>query len=424
MVVSSVVEQPDSLFTVLDLVRDGVCKTRPELVRHSGMGRKVVTQRVEQLIGSGLLEEGDLGQSTGGRAPRALRFRSDGGNLLVAELGSSSISVGLADLAGRLIEQYEEPFGVTAGPDAPLHRVEELFDQMLASRPASSPPIWGIGIGVLGPVNAATGHPVGFAAMPGWGDYPVRQRLAARYHVPVWVDNEVNLMALGEFRSGLGKGHQDLVFVKIGTGIGAGLICSGRLHRGAQGAAGEVGHLTVVEDPSITDWCGNIGCLVQVASGMAIGRDAAAAAATGRSPYLAALLARGGTIAASDVAAGAVSGDPVSVEILTRAGEYVGRMATTLVNSFNPSLILIGGGVAGAGDLLLAAIRQSVYQRAMPLATRDLQVAFSPLSDRAGLVGAAFMVVDQLLSRRRLGLWIEHGSPVGLADRIHAGLAV
>jgi predicted NBD/HSP70 family sugar kinase len=177
--------------------------------------------------------------------------------------------------------------------------------------------------------------------MPRWDGYPVRDRFAARYDVPV--DNEVNVMALGELRGGLAQGEHDLVYVKIGTGIGAGLISGGRLHRGAQGCAGDVGHVAVVDDASVICRCGNMGCLE------ALARDGAAAAAERRSRYLADLLATGAQIDARDVARAADHGDPASVELLTRSGRLMGKMLATLVNFYNPSLILIGGGVAGAG---------------------------------------------------------------------------
>ncbi len=406
-------EQLDTLVAVLDLVRSGKAGTRPELGRRSGLGRTVITQRVAQLTDCGLLEEGDLGPSTGGRAPRELRFRADAGCVLVAEFGATSVSVGLTDLAGRLVEHHEEPGDIAVGPEAALGRLEELFDAMLAARASSAPPVWGVGVGVPGPVEFASGRPIAPPIMPGWDGYPVRDQLAARYGVPVWVDNEVNVMALGEFRSGLGRGVRDVVYVKIGTGIGAGLISGGQLHRGAQGCAGDVGHIQVVDDASIVCRCGNIGCLEALAGGAAIARDATAAAADGRSPFLANLVEQGRGLEAREVARAADHGDPFSVELLTRSGRLVGDMLATLVNFYNPSLILIGGGVAGAGDQLLATIRQSVYRRSLPLATRELRIDRSPLGDRAGLMGAGFMVIDELFSRQRLGHWIDDGSPAG-----------
>jgi glucokinase-like ROK family protein len=406
-------EAVDTLVTVLDLVRFGGVTTRPELSRRSGLGRTVVTQRVSQLLATGLLNEGTYAPSTGGRPARALKFRAEAGNILAVELGATSLGVGIADLAGRLMTSYEEACDVAAGPEAVLGRAEELLDDLLASRPSQDPPVWGIGIGLPGPVEYATGRPVAPPIMPGWDNYPVRDRLARRYDVPTWVDNEVNLMALGELRLGLARGERDVVFIKIGTGIGAGLISGGLLHRGAQGAAGDVGHIAVVDDASVICRCGNVGCLEALAGGAALGKLATEAARSGRSQFLARRLAESdsGVLAASDLGDAALHGDPLAVEIFGRTGQYIGSMLATLVNFFNPSLVVIGGGVASVGDLLLASIRQTVYRRSLPLATRELQIVRSALSGQSGLHGTAFVVIDELLSRQRLPLWISNGSP-------------
>ncbi len=407
------IEQLDSLVLVLDLVRSGHARTRPELGRRSGLGRAVITQRVGHLINSGLLDEGELGPSTGGRAPRELRFRAEAGYVLVAELGATSLSVGLTDLAGRLVEHREQPWDIATGPEPTLHRVEECCDELLTELGSARRPVWGVGVGLPGPVEFASGRPVAPPIMPGWDGYPVRDRLARRYDVPVWVDNEVNTMALGEFRGGLGQGVADQVYIKIGTGIGAGLISGGRLHRGANGCAGDVGHVAVVEDETAVCRCGNSGCLEALAGGAALARAATEAAASGRSRFLAELAGTGHRLEARDVARAAEHGDPVGIELLTRSGRLIGEMLATLVNFHNPSLVTIGGGVAASGDLLLSTIRQVVYHRSLPLATRDLRIARSPLNDHAGLRGAGFMVIDELFSRERLGRWIGGGSPIG-----------
>ncbi|NMH98786.1 ROK family protein [Pseudonocardia sp. K10HN5] len=407
-------DQLDSLVAVLDMVRFGEARTRPELSRRAGLGRTVITQRLGQLIGSGLLEEGQLGRSTGGRAPRELRFRAEAGAVLVAELGATGLSAGLTDLAGNLLVHRDATWDIAAGPEATLSLVEELFDALLADGHPS--PVWGIGVGVPGPVEFASGRPVAPPIMPGWDGYPVRDRLAARYDVPVWVDNEVNTMALGEVRAGLARDVADMIYVKIGTGIGAGLVSGGRLHRGAQGCAGDIGHVALVSSvPGAADVvcrCGNVGCLEALAGGAALARDATVAAGEGRSPVLAQRLEQG-PLQALDVVTAAEFGDPVAVELLQRAGRLVGETLAALVNFYNPAMVLLGGGVGASGDLLLASIRHAVYRRSLPLATRDLQIARSPLSGRAGLLGAAFMVVDELLSRERLGRWIGHGTPAG-----------
>jgi glucokinase-like ROK family protein len=411
----------DTTVLVLDLVRSGAASTRSELVRLTGLGRAVITQRVAELIESGLLGEGELAPSTGGRAARALKFRSESGSFLVAELGATSIGVGIADLAGNLLAQHEEPADIAAGPEVILGRVEQKFDEMLAAQPPGSPDIWGIGLGVPGPVEFSTGLPVAPPIMPGWDRYPVRERLSRRYGAPTWVDNDVNLMALGELRSGLASGERQVVYIKIGSGIGAGLISDGRLHRGAQGAAGDVGHVAVVDDDSVVCRCGNVGCLEAVAGGTAIGQKATVAARNGQSRFLAERLRGRAALEAKDVAEAAEHGDPFAVELLSGAGAVIGQTLATLVNFFNPSLVVIGGGVAG--DLVLAGIRQAIYRRSLPLATRDLRITASALGDEAGLRGAAFVVADELFSRDRLALWIDRGSPRILEQRTTVAIA-
>jgi glucokinase-like ROK family protein len=409
-------DQLDGLVTVLDLVRLGRARSRPELARMSGLGRGAVTQRVTELIDRGLLVESELGRSTGGRPPRELAVRAEAGLVLVAPLGATHIAVGVADLTGRLLNYLEEPWDIARGPDRTLDRVEQLFDALLERDDVPRAPVYGIGVGLPGPVEFASGTPVSPPIMPGWDGYGVRARLAERYAVPVWVDNDVNLMALGELRAGAAQDEHDVIYVKVGTGIGAGLISSGRLHRGAQGAAGDIGHATVSRAGGIVCRCGNVGCLEALAGGAALSRDGTAAAEEGRSPYLAAVLGTSGSIAAADVADAAQHGDPVAVELLTRSGQLVGETIATLVNFFNPSLVLLGGRVALSGDVILAAVREAVYRRSLPLATRRLRIERSTLTPDPALSGAAHVVLDELFSRQRLGRWLPMGSPVGFPE--------
>jgi predicted NBD/HSP70 family sugar kinase len=401
-------EQLDNLRAVLDLVRSGEAVTRPELSRRSGLGRTVVTQRVNQLMSLGLIGDGSLGASTGGRAPRELRFRSEAGHILAVQLGAASMTVGVTNLSAEPLAQRSEPWNIANGPEDTLQRVEELFDEILAGTAASGTAVWGVGVGLPGPVEFSTGRPIAPPIMPGWDGYPIRERLSERYQAPVWVDNDVNVLALNELRAG----DEDVIYVKIGTGIGAGLVSGSHLHRGSQGCAGDIGHIAVVDDPAVVCRCGNIGCLEAVAGGGALSRDGTVAARAGRSPLLAEVLAAGRTIEASDVVAAAGRGDPVCVEMLTSAGQRVGDALATLVSFFNPSRVIVGGGVAAAGDSLLAALKQSVYRRSLPLATRDLVITRSLIDDGpGGMRGAAFMVIDGLFSTRYFAGWIASGSP-------------
>lgn len=404
----------DALVRVLDDVRLGHARSRSELVAHTGLGRSVVAERVAQLIERGLLCEDDTGPSTGGRPPRRLAFHEDAGHLLVADLGATSIDVAITSLAGRLIAHRSEAADVGLGPERILARVDELFRALIAETRDAPGELWAIGIGVPGSVEFRTGRPIS-PIMPGWDGFPIRESFAERYRVPVWVDNDVNVLALGEVRAGLAGGHENVVVIKLGTGIGAGIISEGRLHRGAQGSAGDVGHIQVTDDPSVVCRCGNRGCLEALAGGAAIARDGEAAARDGRSPRLGAALRAKGAVTAVDVARAAAHGDPIAVDILQAAGRRVGAMLASIVNFFNPSLIVIGGGVAGSGDHLLASIRETVYRRSLPLATRDLLIQRSTLGELAGVIGVSAMVVDQLFSREALARWVETGSPAGMS---------
>ena len=228
-----------------------------------------------------------------------------------------------------------------------------------------------------------------------------------RYGVPVWVDNDVNVMALGELRAGLAIGLENVVFVKIGSGIGLGIIAGGQLQRGVNGCAGDLGHIEFGEVSDVVCRCGKTGCLEAVAGGAALARDGQVAAKTNQSSVLADMLRHKDRIEASDVALAANRGDPVSRDIITRAGELLGRSLAIVVSLLNPSLIVIGGGVANAGDALLAAVRGMVYSHSPALATRDLAIERSSLGDSAGVIGAANMVTGELFSPRHLRIAFE-----------------
>lgn len=414
-------ETLDALVAVLDAVRHGGAETRPEIMRRTGLGRAVAVRRVQGLIDRGLLVEAGLGASSGGRAPRALRFNARAGHILVADLGATSIGVAIADLSGSLLGQHEEPADIMEGPESILRRVDELFAGLIGRAEVALGDLWGIGIGVPGPVEFVTGRPTAPPIMPGWDNHPVRERFASRHGVPVWVDNDVNVMALGEYRAGVARGHDAAIFVKVGTGIGAGILIDGKLHRGAQGSAGDVGHVQVSDDPAVVCRCGNLGCLEALAGGAALARDGSQAARDGRSPLLARLLAERGRLEATDVGWAAAHGDAVSRELIIAAGRRIGLMVATLVNALNPSLVVVGGGVTGVGDALIAAVRETVYARSLPLATRDLLIVRSNLGHEAGRIGAASMVADELFSRTRIATWLPTGSPAGLADLVTTG---
>ena len=392
-----------SLALLLNLVRTETATTRQELERGSELGRAVVADRLATMIDLGLLKEGELGQATGGRAPRQMRFREDAGSLLVSAIDQSSIALGIADLNGQMLVEHHEAARLDAGPEAILERLATIFDWLLKETEKPAP--WGMGLALPGPIEKPSAE---FEAVhvlqsvQSWQGFPFLERLSMRIGVPIFVRSGVQTMTMGEAKAGGGRGLSDIIYVKLGRSISAGLMSEGRLHRGAQGAAGMIGHSRVGDD-----------LLGAIAGADALAREGTAAAEDGRSPYLAQALARQGEISVVDIGHAAQLGDLFCVELLGRCGRMVGEALAPLTNLVNPTLIIIGGIVAeSGGDSLLAGIREAVYRQSHPMVSRDLQIMRSQMGASAGLVGAAQVVVEELFSPSILQGWIGHGSPL------------
>ena len=293
------------------------------------------------------------------------------GRIVVCALGALHIHVGVALLEGDVIDQAHSAWDIARGPAETLDTALAMVDELLARTPDA--PVWGIAVGVPGPVDFATGRPVAPPIMPGWNGFDVRRRFEQRYEAPVWVDNDVNLLAFGE-RARRGDDHLDLIYCKIGSGIGAGLLSHGRIHRGANGAAGDIGHVRVRDSEALCR-CGKIGCLEAVAGGWALVREAQdadrerarRAPGAARSPTAGEVTPETITIAAED-------GDALAIRLMQRSARVVGESIAALVNMFNPGIIVIGGAIAAAGEIFLAEVRQRVYELSLPLATRDLTI--------------------------------------------------
>jgi glucokinase-like ROK family protein len=397
------------LAQIITFVRRARSVARPEISISTGLSRGLSTKYIDIAIELNLLRNGEVGLSNGGRAPRLVNFNSSAGAILVAELGATGFSVAVSDLYGNLLSTSYTPADISRGPEEVLALVEKSFDELVTNLKIKN--LWGIGIGVPGPVEFATGLPISPPIMPGWDKFPLRERFASKYNVPVWVDNDVNLMALGEHALRKDPITNELIFVKIGSGIGAGILTHGQLHRGAQGCAGDIGHIAISAKENVQCRCGNLGCLEAVSGGLALIRDAEVAAVNNESSYLGTRKKAKLRLKVKDVIQGANNGDRWCVERIIKAGNDLGGVLATLVNFHNPSLIVIGGSVSAAGDKLLASIRETVLNRSLPLATRDLQIRISESSDEAGLVGAVEMVINELFSSENLRKWVAVGRP-------------
>ncbi len=395
-----------SLLRVVNLVRTGEAETRPEIGRLTGLGRGVVTQRVEAAIEMGFLEDGEFGPSSGGRAPRTLRFRSDQATIVICALGALHIRVGLSTLDGEVFAEAHREWDIGRGPAETIDMSLGMIDQLLGEH--ASGPVWAVSVGVPGPVDFETGSPVAPPIMPGWNGFDVRRRFEQRFDVPVWVDNDVNLLALTE-RSHRRDDAIDLIYCKVGSGIGAGLVSHGRIHRGANGAAGDIGHVRV-RDSETPCRCGKVGCLEAEASGWAIVRDATRALDEGAGGILAGLVARGELITPESVSIAAIDGDALAIALVQRSARLIGESIAALVNMFNPAVIVIGGAVSAAGEIFLAEVRQRVYELSLPLATRDLSIVRSVGDEREPLRGGAELAIEELFEVT-FPRWFASGRP-------------
>ena len=371
--------------------------SRAQLIEALNSSRGKISTEVTRLIEKGLLAEGGLAESEGGRRSSLLVIPPSAGLIAAVDIGATSIDVALTTLGSELVAHEGEPADIREGPLSALERVKTLLSELIDEQAASSEDVVAIGVGVPGPVEQASGLLTVPPIMPDWDRFPIRGAFAGEYAAPVFVDNDVNVMALGEHWGGVAKDVDDMIFVKIGTGIGSGLIVGGHLHRGAQGCAGDFGHICVDPDGPLCS-CGNTGCLEAMAAAPAIVLQAERCAREGESPPLLALLQEKGELSMKDVGEAARRGDYCALTIIRRSGRLIGQTLASAVNVLNPSMIVIGGGVSRVGNTLLAEVRSAVYQRSLPLATRNLPIVMSELGDLAGVMGASVMAAREVLS--------------------------
>ncbi|GAA3638757.1 ROK family protein [Microbacterium awajiense] len=368
---------------LFQLLRDGKPHTRAELARSTGLARSTIAARVDELMRVGLIAPAADAASTGGRPPTQFALNAGARVVVAVDVGASHVTVAIADLGGVILAERSEPMSITLGPENVLGWMLETAAALLDEAGRAREDLVAIGIGVPGPVESSTGQPVNPPIMPGWDRFDIPGWVQQHLAVPVLVDNDVNVMALGERATGWPT-TDDLLFVKVATGIGAGVISSGTLLRGAQGVAGDIGHVQVARGADVPCHCGNMGCLEAIASGPAIAQ---------------ALRARGVEAqTSSDVVALVKRGNVDTIQAVRQAGRDIGEVLTTCVSLMNPSVIALGGSMARAGEHLIAGMREVVYTRSMPLATGRLAIVQSAAAERAGVIGASILALEHALS--------------------------
>ncbi|HEU5416897.1 MAG TPA: ROK family protein [Streptosporangiaceae bacterium] len=381
-------DSPDPLLTtsaghIFQLFRQGRVRTRRELMLLTGLSRSTVMQRVGALLTAGYLREGGTEASTGGRPPTALTPNDAAKTILAADLGATHGRLAVLDGAGQTLADKTIESRIATGPDAVLEFVCSALASLLEDSGRDPAQVCGVGVGLPGPVDGIAGRPVQPPIMPGWDDYPVREAVGRHFRAPVFVENDANLMALGEAALCYPDIHS-LLFVKVATGIGAGLVIGGRVYNGVDGGAGDIGHVRVPAAEEHRCSCGADGCLAAVASGAAIARE---------------LKDRGWpTETSRDVVRLVQEGNGDAVKATRQSGRLLGKVLATAVSLLNPGALILGGDMAFTHEHFLAGLRESLYQRTQPLATRSLHISTSRLGDHAGVAGAAVMVRETVFS--------------------------
>jgi len=388
---------------VLNFIRQENSISRAEIAHRTKLSRSAVSNIINSLLDEGIIQESGIGESKGGRRPIMVNFNYSAAFVLGVDMGANHLLALVTDLEGNTIAGYQAEFSVEKGPEVGLPILVNLIHNILAEQNAAHKKILGIGLAVTGPLDSSTGTVVNPPIMPGWSKFPLRRYLNDEFRLPVLVDNDANLGALGEKWRGAGIGCNNLAYVKIGTGIGCGLILDGKLYRGSTGSAGEIGHITITRDGPPCR-CGSFGCLESMAGSTAIINRVKLAIEAGRETSLTNWNGSTESITVQAISDAAKTGDRLTTEVLTDAGRYIGIALANLVNLFNPGLIILGGGVATVGEALLEPLKQTVKERSLVASFKDTRIVIGTLGREAVATGAATLVLQEVFKGPQIAL--------------------
>ncbi|MFB6823265.1 ROK family protein [Streptomyces virginiae] len=381
-----------NLERVVRAVRLAGSLTQAEIARATGLSAATVSNIVRELKDGGTVEVTDT--SAGGRRARSVSLSGDAGIVIGVDFGHTHLRVAVGNLAHQVLAEETEPLDVDASWADGFDRAEALVGRLIADIGVGLEKVIGVGLGVPGPIDVESGTLGSTAILPGWAGINPRQELSQRLGVPVYVDNDANLGALGELVWGSGRGVKDLAYIKVASGVGAGLVINGQIYRGPGGTAGEIGHITLDESGPVCR-CGNRGCLETFTAAR----------------YVLPLLqgTHGPELTMERVVELAREGDPGCRRVITDVGRHIGSGVASLCNLLNPSRVVLGGSLAEAGELVLAPIRESVGRYAIPSAARQLSVLTGNLGGRAEVLGALALVLSEMGDSTLLS---DHGSGV------------
>ena len=382
---------------LFQIFRDGQPRTKAGLVELTGLARSTIQLRIDALLELGLLAPLTDAVSTGGRPSAQIALNPKAGVVVAVDFGATSASLAVTDLVGNILARTSTKMLISDGPESCLGWMVRTIRSELAALKLKEADLIAIGIGLPGPVEHSTGKPSNPPIMPGWDAFNVPGFVNQHLKATVLVDNDVNIMALGEQQFAW-PGIENMIFLKASTGIGSGIISSGVLQRGAEGIAGDIGHVQIARGANVPCRCGNSGCLEAMAAGPALAQKLAEAGAQFKDKPIAVL---------ADVIDATKAGELAAIQAVRQAGRDIGEVLTTCVSVLNPSVIAIGGSLALAGEHLLAGVREVVYSRSMPLATEHLTIAQSRAGVDAGIIGASVIAIDYALSIESIDLMVN-----------------
>ena len=372
--------------------------SRAGLARKMGLSRTAASSIVNDLLTIGIIREAKNSPSTGGRRAVLLEIDPQSGYVLGVDMGATHLALLLTDFSAHTIAEQEYSFDISRGPQTCLQEVDQRVHSFLKNAGFVMDDVAAIGVGVPGPVVAKTGGVVAPPIMPGWDNFPIRAHLENLWGRPISLNNDAELGALGEWAYGAGRFEPHLLYIKVGYGIGAGLLLNGQIYSGATGSAGEIGHITIVENGPLCT-CGNRGCLEALAGGRAIAEQAQRAVITGKRTRMANIHPTE-KITALDVSREARKGDLVAQSIVSDAGQYLGIAIANLINIINPGVIIIGGGIAQMGDLFLEPIRQQAASRSLLASAHTVRITAAVLGRHSSSMGAIVQALSVALQTR------------------------
>ena len=367
---------------LLQLFRDGQPHTKAEMAEITGLARSTISLRLDPLIELGLITPATSATSTGGRPSARLLLNEESYVVAGVDFGATHAVASLADLSGKILVSIDTKRQISDGPEVCLRWMIEEIRHLLAGLKIDEDRLLAIGIGVPGPVEHKSGKPANPPIMPGWDGFDIPARVNQDLKAKVLVDNDVNVMAVGE-RHLTYPEVDHLIFLKAATGIGSGIISDGRLQRGSQGTAGDIGHVRVSRGDNIACRCGNYGCLEAVAGSPAVIKNVNDAGLPVRNM--------------SDLVDATKRSKVEAIQAVRQAGRDIGEVLSTCVSLMNPSIIVIGGSMASAGEHLIAGVREAVYSRSMPLASESLSIVQSKAGKEVGIIGASVMAIEYVL---------------------------